>query len=61
MLDNSSYWEIFKWRTYFFKIQMDSIASKIAALGVPGLILLVVMAFTGWAGAAALTTALAAL
>lgn len=40
---------------------MDQIVDKIAALGVPGLVLLVAMAFTGWAGAAALTTALAAL
>ena len=40
---------------------MDKIVSKIAALGVPGLILLVAMSATGLAGAAALTTALAAL
>ena len=40
---------------------MDQIVDKIAALGVPGLVLVVAMAFTGWAGAAALTTALAAL
>jgi hypothetical protein len=40
---------------------MDQIANKIAALGVPGLILLVVMSITGWAGAAALTTSLALL
>lgn len=40
---------------------MDLIISRIAALGVPGLILLVVMGLTGWAGAAAITTALAVL
>ncbi len=40
---------------------MDQIVSKIAALGVPGLVLLVAMAVTGWAGAAAITTALAML
>ncbi len=42
-------------------ISIDSIADKIAALGVPGLVLVVTMALTGYAGAAALTTALAAL
>ena len=40
---------------------MDKLVSKIAALGVPGLVLLVAMSATGYAGAAALTTALAAL
>lgn len=40
---------------------MDEILDKIAALGVPGLVLLVAMAITGWAGAAAITTALAML
>ncbi len=40
---------------------MDQLVNKIAALGVPGLVLVVVMAVTGWAGAAALTAALAAL
>ena len=40
---------------------MDKVISKIAALGVPGLILVVAMGATGYAGAAALTTALAAL
>ncbi len=40
---------------------MDQLVDKIAALGVPGLVLLVAMAVTGWAGAAALTTALAML
>ena len=40
---------------------MDKIVSKGAALGVPGLILIVAMAATGFSGAAALTAALAAL
>lgn len=40
---------------------MDQLVDKVAALGVPGLVLVVAMAFTGWAGAAALTTALALL
>ena len=40
---------------------LDQIVNKIAALGVPGLVLLVVMATTGWAGAAAITAALATL
>lgn len=40
---------------------MDQFVNKIVALGVPGLVLLVVMATTGWAGAAAITTALATL
>lgn len=40
---------------------MDELVDKIAALGVPGLVLFVAMAVTGWAGAAALTGALALL
>jgi uncharacterized membrane protein len=40
---------------------MDKIVNQIAALGVPGLVLLVAMAVTGWTGAAAITTALAML
>lgn len=40
---------------------MDQLVDTIVALGVPGLVLVVAMAFTGWAGAAALTTALALL
>ena len=39
----------------------DQLISAIAGLGVPGLVLLVVMASTGFAGAAAITTALATL
>lgn len=40
---------------------MEKIISKVAALGIPGLILLVAMGATGFVGGAAFTTALAAL
>ena len=40
---------------------MDKVVSKVAALGVPGLMLVTAMSATGFAGAAALTTALVAL
>jgi len=40
---------------------LDKVAAKVAGFGVPGLVLVAAMALTGWAGAAALTTALAAL
>jgi hypothetical protein len=40
---------------------MDKVVSKIAALGIPGLVLLVAMAASGWAGGAAIVTALAVL
>jgi hypothetical protein len=40
---------------------MDEIIDKLAGLGVAGLVLAVVIATTGFAGAAALTTALAVL
>ena len=40
---------------------MDKVLDKIAALGVPGLVLLVAMATSGYVGAAALTSALAML
>ena len=40
---------------------MEKIISKVAALGIPGLIVVVAMAATGLSGAAALTAALAAL
>lgn len=40
---------------------MDEVARKIAALGLPGIILLVAMATTGLTGAAAITAALAML
>lgn len=39
----------------------DNVVSVIAGLGVPGLVLLIAMEISGWAGAAALTAALAAL
>lgn len=39
---------------------MDKVVSKIAALGVPGLVLTVAIGATGLAGGAAITTALAA-
>ena len=42
-------------------MEVDKVIDKIAALGVPGLVLVVAMALSGWAGAAALTTGLAAL
>ena len=40
---------------------MDKIVSRIAALGVPGLILIIAIGATGLSGAAAITAALAAL
>ncbi len=40
---------------------MDKIISKIAALGVPGLVLVIAIGATGLAGGAAITAALAAL
>lgn len=40
---------------------MDKIISKIAALGVPGLVLMTAISATGLAGGAAITAALAAL
>ena len=43
------------------KSDFKQLVSKIAALGVPGLVLVVAMGVSGYAGAAALTTALAAL
>ena len=39
---------------------MDKIVAKIVALGVPGLVLLLAVSISGYAGAAAITTALAA-
>lgn len=40
---------------------MEKVVSKIAALGIPGLVLLIAISATGLSGAAAITTALAAL
>ncbi|MGD1042156.1 MAG: hypothetical protein ABR913_03715 [Sedimentisphaerales bacterium] len=42
-------------------MKFDKLVETIAGLGVPGLVLLFAMAITGYAGAAAITTALAAL
>lgn len=41
------------------KVPLDKIIPKIAALGIPGLVLVVVMVSTGLTGAAAITSALA--
>jgi len=40
---------------------LDKVVTKIVALGVPGLVLLVAMAASGWVGGAAIVTALAIL
>ena len=40
---------------------IDKVVSSIVGLGVPGLVLLVAMAASGWAGGAAVVTALATL
>ena len=40
---------------------MDEFVRKAAAMGLPAVMLVVVMGATGWSGAAAITTALAAL
>lgn len=40
---------------------MEKVVAKVAALGVPGLVLVVAMGATGYVGAVAVTTALAAL
>lgn len=40
---------------------MDKVVDKIVALGVPGLVLLVAMTASGWAGGAAIVSALATL
>jgi len=42
-------------------MKFDKLVETIAGLGVPGLVLLFAMALTGYVGAAAITTALAAL
>lgn len=42
-------------------MKMDKLIARIAALGIPGLILFVAISATGFAGAAAITAALAAL
>lgn len=40
---------------------MDKVVTNIAAIGVPGLVLIIAVSASGYVGAAALTTALAAL
>lgn len=40
---------------------MDKVVDKVAALGIPGLVLVIAMGTTGFAGAAAVTATLAAL
>lgn len=42
-------------------MSLDGIVSKIVGMGVPGLVLLIVMSISGYAGAAALTAALSTL
>jgi hypothetical protein len=39
---------------------MDKIVAKLVALGIPGLVLLIAVSISGYAGAAAITTALSA-
>lgn len=46
---------------FWKKLSLDKIAEKIAALGVPGLILAIAIATSGLAGGAAIVAALAAL
>jgi hypothetical protein len=55
LLENEGY-------LYFEEVtNMDFVVKKIAALGIPGLILVIIMALSGLKGAAALTFSLAAL
>ena len=44
-----------------YNIPIDRVVEVITGLGVPGIVLLVAMSVSGWSGAAAITTALAAL
>lgn len=50
-----------KKRLMYGDMSMEKVISKVVALGVPGLVLLIAMGATGLAGGAAITTALAAL
>ena len=43
------------------KVNLNTLVSKVAGLGVPGLVLVIAMSVSGWTGAAAITAALAAL
>lgn len=47
------------WRRH--TLSVDKAAEIIAGLGIPGLVLILFMSVSGWAGAAAITTALASL
>ena len=52
----------FNWRDRLIRnIPIDKVAEKIAALGIPGLVLLVAMAGSGFSGRAAIVVALATL
>ena len=52
----------FNWKSESMgHIPIDRVVEIITGLGVPGLVLLVAMSVSGWAGAAAITTALATL
>lgn len=44
---------------FWKKLSLDTVAEKIAALGVPGLILVIGIAFSGYAGGAAIVSVLA--
>jgi len=46
---------------FWKKLSLDKIAEKIAALGIPGLILVIAIATSGLAGGAAIVAALATL
>ena len=52
----------FNWRDVLIRnIPIDEVVERIAGLGVPGLVLLVAMAGSGWSGGAAIVAGLAAL
>ena len=52
----------FNWRDWSRRnIPIDKVAERIAGFGIPGLVLLVAMSVSGWAGGAAIVTALATL
>ena len=52
----------FNWRDWSMRnIPIDKVAERIAGFGIPGLVLLVAMSVSGWAGGAAIVTALATL
>ena len=52
----------FNWRDWLRRnIPVDKVAERIAGFGIPGLVLLVAMSVSGWAGGAAIVTALATL